>query len=428
MKSIHFVIRAVALSLLLTGALAEASPITGTVINKTTGKPVVGDAVSLVDLQANMAEAAHAKTDAHGRYSLNVPGIGPYLVRATHQGAGYFIAAPRANAPGDIMVYDVDAKVQGISIEADVMEVESDNSQLKVIERYFVHNISSPPLTQWSTRSFKIVLPAEAEVDDVGAQRPTGLFTSIKLAPDGPKGHYSFNFPIQPDDGDKDTQFQLSYRVPYSGKFTFKSVLSLPADSVAVLLPKSMTFKPSTDTNFQSVPEDARIQTFLAKNALPYHALEFTVSGNGSLPRGDQSGSGNQGAAASVNQPDSGPPINSPDPLHGYKGWILGGLALALFGAAAFLLRKPSKNAATETVEGTPPVSATLPTKQAVLLNTLKEELFALESERISGAITPEEYTEAKAALETVLKRALAHGSQLPDVSTPQGTPPHPKA
>lgn len=152
MKSIHFVIRAVALSLLLTGALAEASPITGTVINKTTGKPVVGDAVSLVDLQANMAEAAHAKTDAHGRYSLNVPGIGPYLVRATHQGAGYFIAAPRANAPGDIMVYDVDAKVQGISIEADVMEVESDNSQLKVIERYFVHNISSPPLTQWSTR------------------------------------------------------------------------------------------------------------------------------------------------------------------------------------------------------------------------------------------------------------------------------------
>jgi hypothetical protein len=79
-------------------------------------------------------------------------------------------------------------------------------------------------------------------------------------------------------------------------------------------------------------------------------------------------------------------------------------------------------------VEGTPPVSATLPTKQAVLLNTLKEELFALESERISGAITPEEYTEAKAALETVLKRALAHGSQLPDVSTPQGTPPHPKA
>jgi hypothetical protein len=37
----------------------------------------------------------------------------------------------------------------------------------------------------------------------------------------------------------------------------------------------------------------------------------------------------------------------------------------------------------------------------------LKEELFALESDKISGTIQPEEYAEVKAALETVLKRAL---------------------
>jgi hypothetical protein len=37
----------------------------------------------------------------------------------------------------------------------------------------------------------------------------------------------------------------------------------------------------------------------------------------------------------------------------------------------------------------------------------LKEELFALESEKISGTIAPEEYVQVKAALETVLKRAL---------------------
>jgi hypothetical protein len=41
------------------------------------------------------------------------------------------------------------------------------------------------------------------------------------------------------------------------------------------------------------------------------------------------------------------------------------------------------------------------------LLNALKEELFALESEKISGAIKPAEYAEVKAALEIVLKRAL---------------------
>jgi ribosomal protein L29 len=40
-------------------------------------------------------------------------------------------------------------------------------------------------------------------------------------------------------------------------------------------------------------------------------------------------------------------------------------------------------------------------------LNALKEELFALESEKIAGTLSPSEYAEQKAALETVLRRAL---------------------
>jgi len=34
-----------------------------------------------------------------------------------------------------------------------------------------------------------------------------------------------------------------------------------------------------------------------------------------------------------------------------------------------------------------------------------------VESEKISGTITPEEYAQVKAALEIVLKRALKHNS-----------------
>ena len=41
------------------------------------------------------------------------------------------------------------------------------------------------------------------------------------------------------------------------------------------------------------------------------------------------------------------------------------------------------------------------------MMNALKEELFALESERIAGTLPADEYAEQKAALETVLKRAL---------------------
>jgi hypothetical protein len=45
--------------------------------------------------------------------------------------------------------------------------------------------------------------------------------------------------------------------------------------------------------------------------------------------------------------------------------------------------------------------------QNAALLNALKEELFALESEKLNGTLSPEEYAEAKSALEVVLKRAL---------------------
>ena len=424
MKSFQIVFRTLALSLLLTGALAQAATVTGTVTDKTTGKPAVGDTVVLVDVQAGMGEVAHATTDARGHYSLNEPGNSPYLVRVTHQGAGYFIAAPQGAAPGDLTVYDVAAKVQGVFIEADVMEVEAENGQLKVTERYFVHNTSSPPLTQWSEHSFEIVLPAEAVVNGAGGQRPNGLPTSVKLDPDGPKGHYSFNFPIQPDDGEKDTLFQLSYNVPYSGgKFTFKAQVSRPADNLAVLLPKSMTFTAGSGTAFKSVPEDPGVQTFVAKNAIPGKPVEFTIAGNGSIPREQQgapagqpsagdSGAPDASASAPGNQPGGGigNPIGTPDPLSKYKGWILGGLALLLVVAAAFLLRKPAglpSGAAADAGTGAYPAFASPAAKHTALLNALKEELFALESEKISGTIAPEEYTQVKAALETVLRRAL---------------------
>ncbi|MGC1462446.1 MAG: carboxypeptidase regulatory-like domain-containing protein, partial [Terracidiphilus sp.] len=252
--------------------------------------------------------------------------------------------------------------------------------------------------------------------------------TSIKLDSDGPKGHYSFNFPIQPDDGDKNTLFQISYSLPYnSGKYNFKSQVSLPAENLAILMPKSMTFTPGSGASFKSVQEDPGIQTWLLKNALPGKLLEFAVSGTGNIPReaqntppGPQGGTGQDAGAPSA-QPGGGigVPIDTPDPLSKYKWWILIGLALLLSAGAAFLLRKPgtageiaapseagAQTAANAGVFAYHP-AATPAAKNTALLNVLKDELFTLESDKISGVITPEDYAEVKSALETVLKRAL---------------------
>jgi hypothetical protein len=325
----------------------------------------------------------------------------------------------------------VASKVEGVFAEADVLEVESQNGQLHVIERYFVHNTSMPPRTQWSPKSFEIVLPAEAIVESAQGQRPStgSLPTTLKLQPNGEKGHYAFNFPIQPDEGEKDTQFNISYTIPYSGSFTFHPQESLSTQSVGVLLPKSITFAAGAGSTFTAINQDPNIQTFVAKNATPGKALEFTISGTGSMPREDQgaaAGPGGQEATAPANngQPGGGlgEPINTPDPLSKYKWWILGGLALLFVVAAAFLLRRPAGAAGVAVAQVPSAPVAVTPThsyslsssstsKNGALLSVLKEELFSLESEKLTGAVSPAEYTETKAALETVLKRALKNKS-----------------
>jgi hypothetical protein len=432
MKASRILLQSAAATLLLAAAWAQAATLTGTVTNKTTGKPSSGDTVVLVDVQSGMSEVATATTNSQGKYSLNAPGAGPYLIRATHQGAGYFIAAPQGGGPGDISVYDVSAKVDGVFIEAEVFELETDAAgQLHVNERYFVHNTSNPPQTAWSKQSFVLYLAPEATVAGVAAQRPNGLPTTVNLDPAGPKGKYAFNFPIEPDQGDKDTLFQIEYTVPYSGgKFTFHPQVTLPAQSVGVLLPKSMTFAAGSGSVFQPLQQDPNIQTYVAKNLTPGKALEFTISGTGSMPRENQ---GTQGADAAAGQPAPGQPgggigapIASPDPLSKYKWWILGGLALLLAAAAAFLLRKPAGAPVAAPAPGTPITAATpgfnaatyAPTAapaapvahasgNAALLAALKEELFSLESDKLAGTISAAEYAEIKPALEIVLKRAL---------------------
>jgi hypothetical protein len=438
MRSIKTSCLSAVLSLLFSGALAHAVTVSGTVTDKTTGKPSGGDTVELVDVQQGMAVVAKTTTDSKGHYKLEKTGAGPELVRVTHQGGQYFIAAPEGGEPGDIPVYDVAANVEGLRIEADVIEVETQNGQLQVTERYFVHNTAQPAHTQYNpNKGFEVVVPADAVVEGSSAKRPTGMPTVVTLRPGSGNGHYQFDFPIQPDEGEKDTLFQLSYHMPYSGTYTFHPQIPLPADNVAVLLPKSISFKNESGSTYQSVPQDPSVQTMLAKNVGPGAALDFTISGEGAMPREQQGAQGQQAQAQGV---PSGPgggigePINTPDPLSKYKFWILGGIFLLLSAVAAFLLRKPaavataggppvpapditrpvprvprapSPAALQVTAPLLPPMPAGPGSHNATLLHVLKEEMFALESEKLSGVLSPADYAEQKQALEVVLKRAL---------------------
>jgi hypothetical protein len=56
-------------------------------------------------------------------------------------------------------------------------------------------------------------------------------------------------------------------------------------DHLGVLLPKSMTFTAGNGAAFKFVKADPSVRTALLKNVYPGKAIEFTVSGLGSIPR-----------------------------------------------------------------------------------------------------------------------------------------------
>jgi hypothetical protein len=418
-------------SLLVSGLIAEAATVTGTVTNKTTGKPSQGDTVVLVDVQAGMAEAARATTDAHGHYSLQSATAGAALVRVDHQGASYFIAAPQAGGAGDVTVYDVAPKVDGVGIDADMLLAEAAGGMIRVQERYLVRNTSLPPRSQFSANTFEFVLPANAVLDGAAVTRPGGLATNTRPVPLSQSGHFTFNVPIQPDQGEKETMFEVQYHMTYGGKYTFTPHLQMAADNLVVYLPKGMTFGGAKGADFQPAQEDPRVQTFVAKRIAPGQNIAFTLSGEGQMPRDAQANSMTPEAGASAGMSGSQPgggigaPIDTPDPLSSYKWWIVGGIVLLFVTVAVVLLRRQQGSLIPKPKEKEGPhspvaVLAAFPAVEARgahgaatagdrngILGFIKDEMFALERERIAGELSEAEYKEARDAVEVVLKRVL---------------------
>jgi len=416
-------------------SFALADSITGIVTNKTTNKPAAGDDVVLIRLAQGMQEASRTKTDAKGRFTLEIPNGDNqlHLVRVTHDKANYFRPAPPGTQSVEVEVFNAAATVKGVSSEADVMHMETDASgkALHVVENFFVKNESNPPLTQFSDRPFEFYLPDGAVVEGSAALAPGGMPVQASPVPLGDPNHYAFIFPIRPGE----TRFQISYRLPYSGSLKFSPRVMTPTDTIAIMMPKSMTFKPGTSSPYIPVTEDTTAQTYVARSVQPSEALDFTVSGTGQMPRdtgaaatagangaADASGAAGAGSsAANDTRPGGGlgvplDPEGANDPWAKYKWWILGGLGLVMAVGAGIMLKNGPAQVAAPAMAGSGVLAG-----GGSLLSAMKDELFALETDRLQGRLTESEYLEQKAALEVVLRRALMRGERTVDASNVAG-------
>jgi hypothetical protein len=418
-------------SLLLCALLvvsASAQTLTGTVTNGTTNKPAAGDDVVLLSLGQGMEESGRTKTDAKGNFSLKLDSAtGPHLVRVIHQDVTYHRMAPPGTTSVAVQVYDVSKKVEGIGVTADVMRFQAQGAELQGIRLFAVNNASDPPRTQMSDQSFEFYLPDGAQVDQSMAMTAGGQPINSAPVPQAQKNRYAFIFPLRPGE----TQFQVSYHMPYSGEASFDPKTLYGAKHFVVVMPKAMQFTAGQGTAFQAMNDprqgDAVVQ--VASDTTAGQALAFKISGTGTLSEpGDDSqgtpspvgGAQTSGAAAPRDSRPGGglgPPIDAPPPLRDYSYYILGGFAIVLAAGAIYIVVRSK----TATVPEYGPAEAELADfpvapkpkpadRSALLLEALKEEIFQLEVEHKQGRISQQEYEKAKAALDQTLERAVKRG------------------
>jgi hypothetical protein len=409
---------------------AAARTLTGTVTNGTIKKPAAGDDVVLLSLSQGMEESGRTQTDAKGNFSLKLDdATSPHLVRVIHQGVTYHSMAPPGTNSVQVQVYDVSKKIEGISVTADVMRFQAQGSELQGIRVFAVDNASNPPRTQMSDQSFEFYLPDGAQVDQSMAMTAGGQPINSAPVPEKQKGRYAFVFPLRPGE----TQFQVSYHMPYSGEASFDPKTLYGAKHFVVVLPKTMQFTTGPGVAFQAMndPRQADAVVQVASNTTVGQPLAFKISGTGTMsdePEETKGGGGNPVGGAQTGGPvagrDSrpggglGPPIDAPDPLEKYRWYILGGFTIVL-GAGAIYIASRSKAATVPDFGPTDVDLAELPRaskpkaadRTELLLEALKEEIFQLEVEHKQGRISQQEYEKAKAALDQTLERALKRGA-----------------
>jgi hypothetical protein len=410
-------------------AFASAQTLTGKVTNGTTNKPAAGDDVVLLSLGQGMEESGRSKTDAKGNFSLKLDNAtSPHLVRVIHENVTYHRMAPPGTTSVELQVFDVSKKVDGIGVTADVMRFQAQGGELQGIRLFAVNNASDPPRTQMSDQSFEFYLPEGAQIDQSMAMTAGGQPINSAPVPQTQKNRYAFIFPLRPGE----TQFQVSYHMPYSGAASFDPKTLYGAKHFVVVMPKAMQFTAAPGTAFQAMNDprqgDAVVQ--VASDTTAGQALAFKISGTGTLAEpGDDSqgtpspvgGAQTSGAAAPRDSRPGGglgPPIDAPPPLRDYSYYILGGFAILLAAGAIYIVVRskaaivPEYGPAETELADFPLAPKPKPAdRSALLLEALKEEIFQLEVEHKQGRISQQEYEKAKAALDQTLERAVKRGA-----------------
>jgi hypothetical protein len=408
-------------------AVAHAGTLSGTVINRTTGKPEPNVALDLLSPTQNMTELATATSDAQGHFSVTKDSIGmaPVLIRATFRDVSFNTFAPPGRPSVDVEVYDISKDPKTITVPSHVIIFEPQDTKLVGAEEYSIQNNSQPPAAFFRAEgNFDFAIPENATLNQVSATTSMGMAIA-QASIDKGKGRFAIAYPFRPGQ----TNVRLSYDLPYANN---SASLKLPATysgaKMLVVVPPGITL---TGDGLTAAGQEQGMMVY-TRDPLPAKGiLSVSLSGvPAALPPGSDQGQAQEGNS----RQDQGPEvIAAPSRLNDFKWYLFAGLA-ALFAMGALLLSrkqvvvasgpededvappaakplKPAKQKKSGAATA-PPIAPATPASAAqqvnqhvsVSMDSLKEQIFRLELRRQAGTISEDDYAREKAKFDQLLR------------------------
>jgi hypothetical protein len=437
------------LSLSLTGILAAAAhagTLSGTVVNRTTGKTTPNIDLTLLSPTQGMRELGSAKSDAQGHFTITSDAIGaaPVLVRATYHDVSYNTFAPPGRPNVEVEIYELSKDINTVSIANHIIIFQPGSDKLIGAEEYIVRNASQPPEAYFRTEgNFEFAIPEKAKLQQVSTVNASGM--SVQQASiDKGKGRIAIAYPFRPGD----TSIRLSYEMPYSPSDTsLKLTAVYPGVSTLVVVPPGVTI---TGEGLTAAGQQQGMFLFTHEPLAAKAGFSVKLSGI-AAPQAADAGAGDEQGAGQGGMPQEGNSRTQTQDVQAVPGrlnefkWPLLTLLLAGFAGLAILLSRkkvvvvqgpgdeldaPSPAAAQKKTAKAKPSAATAAarthvpdesatsTSAAVLaasvasvnaqvnasLETLKEDIFRLELRKQAGTISDEDYAREKTRVEKLLR------------------------
>jgi hypothetical protein len=412
-------------SLLLT-AVANAGTLSGTVINRSTGKPEPNVALDLLSPTQGMTELATVTSDAQGHFSVTKDSIGmaPVLIRATVHDVSFNTFAPPGRPNVEVEVYDISKDPKTIAVPQHIIIFQPQDSKLLGAEEYTIDNSSNPPIAYFRTEgNFDFAIPENAKIGQVSATTAMGMAVA-QASIDKGKGRFAIAYPFRPGQ----TNVRLSYELPYANNSaSLKLPATYPGAKLLVVVPPGVTV---TGTGLTAAGEEQGMMVYMADASASKGGLSLSVSG---VPSGPAAGE-EQPAQEGNSRQDQGPEvIAAPSRLNDFKWYLFAGLT-ALFAMGALLLSrkqvvvpasddeaalaanlaKSAKSAPGGKTKKAPVIAAPASNNNAAAaqvdqhvsdsLDTLKEQIFRLELRRQAGTISEDDYAREKARFDKLLR------------------------